>query len=754
MTGLFSTIQRGGNAFVQRHPLFVVAVAAASCVVLARWSGPLGISLALAWGCLGGLLRGWRLGIVWLICCGWTLAVWSWRTEAREGAERTLLQQAPGPREGVLLNNAKGQPSRWTAPVKLTTGEIVQWEGNGDELPVAGSRVRAFGNFSALTPPRNPGEFDRAAWLRNQGVAATFSAYWVKGEVATSRVARLAADFRHGFRTAVTTGLAEDSEEAMVIRAVVIGEPPMDADELVMAFRSSGTLHAFSVSGLHVAMVGSIAWLLLRSVGLPRRWAVLVLLPLIFGYSWLSGNSPPALRSAWMAAVFLGAFVFRRRPDLLNALGAVLLAALLWDARVLFQPGVQLSYGVVAAIAIGAGWGTRCFAWIAREELYLPPTLMSGPQRAWLWFRRKLAQSLGVSLVAGMGSTPLTAFHFGMITPISVIAGIFLVPLVFVLLAAALISAAVFPILPGAAQWLNRGNAYVAKGCVWTAEGFAAIPGGHLQVRHPAEPFLLVYDLERGAGAACFYAPEEGAVLLDCGDAFQFKSRVVPSLRQLGVFPDSVILSHPDGGHLGGGAVVWEMFPVKQALLPVVKSRSETCRSWVNEAPKAGVKLRFADSVRDLPMPDGARLEVLHAPDSQNQNTLADERVAIFRLHWRGRKILFTSDAGMKTELEALANGQDFTADLLIAGRNRSDVSLSDAFLDAVNPQAIIASHADFPLSEKLKSETVDYWRSRGIQVMHQGRSGGVTVTLDDAGALVLEGFADQSRIVLPAKSR
>ena len=61
-----------------------------------------------------------------------------------------------------------------------------------------------------------------------------------------------------------------------------------------------------------------------------------------------------------MAAVFLGAFVFRRRPDALNSLGAVLLATLLWDGRLLFQTGVQLSYGVVAAIIIGASAGGRC----------------------------------------------------------------------------------------------------------------------------------------------------------------------------------------------------------------------------------------------------------------------------------------------------------------------------------------------------------------------------------------------------------
>ncbi len=754
MWAILPNIQRRAGAYEQRHPLFLLAMAAASAVGVAAWNVPFGFVFAGFCGLLGAVLNGWRLGAAWLLCSALAVTVWQWRTQVCMEAERDLLMRPPGLVTGVLLKDAKGQANRWTAVVEVASGEIVRWQGRGDELPVAGSRVSASGAFTPLPKARNPGEFDPATWLKNQGIAANFDASWVHGDVVTSPLARLGADFRSGFREAVTAGLDENAEAAMVIRAVVIGEQPFDADALITAFRSSGTLHAFSVSGLHVAMVGSIAWLVLRSLGVPRRWAVAILLPFIFGYSWLSGNSQPALRSAWMAAVFLGAFVFRRRPDLLNALGAVLLVATLWDGRLLFQPGVQLSYGVVAAIAIGSSWATRTFAWMAKPELYLPMTQMNRRQRAWLWLRKHLAKSLGVSLAAGIGSAPLTAFHFGMITPISVIAGIFLVPWVFVLLSAALISAAFYPWLPDASQWINRGNAYVAKACVLTAQGFAAVPGGHLQLRQPSQPFLLVYDLEHGAGASCFYGGKTGAVLFDCGDAFQFKGLIVPSLRDLGIFPDSVIVSHPDGDHLGGGASVWETFPVKQALLPVLQSRSATFRSWVKDAPKAGVKVRFVENARSLSMPDGARLEILHVPESRNQDTLADERVAIYRLHWRGWKILFTSDAGMKAESLMLASGQDLAADLIIAGRNRSDLSLSDLFLDAVRPQVIIASHSDFPISEKLKPENVAYWRSRGIQVMHQGETGGVSVYIDAAGALRLEGFVDHSQITLSPMAR
>lgn len=746
-----SGIRGRAVVFYERHPLFVVALVAVACVALADQKIAWGAAAGIVLGFGGWSLKGWKHGLAWTLC-GWlAVAGYVSRNEFRKTAEHELIGSAGGEMQGKVLANAQGSRF-WVAPVVLTSGSHagakVQWQGRG-EVPVAGALVKGRGNFAPLPLPRNPGEFDQAAWLRSQGVAAVFDASFSNGEVETSRLARFGAKIRRNFREAVTAGLDEESQQARVIRAIVIGEQPHDSDVLVAAFRNSGTLHAFSVSGLHVAMVGSIGWLILRLLGVPRRWAVLILLPLIFGYSWLTGNSAPAVRSAWMAAVFLGAFVFRRRPDLLNALGVVLLAAMMWDGRLLFQPGVQLSYGVVAAISVGSAWTSPLFSWMAKPELYLPLALMNRWQTGWLNFRRNLAQSLGVSLAAGIGSTPLTAFHFGLVTPISIFAGIVLVPLVYVLLCVALLSVALYPVAPSLAAWVTRANAKVADACVLTAKGFSAIPGGHFQLKQNNKPFLLIYDLEHGAGAACFSGGDEGAVLLDCGDFYSFKRRVLPSLRRLGVTPDSVVLSHPDGGHLGGGAAVWEAFPIRQVLLPVEKSRSPGFRSWLNDAPGAGIKVLQAGKLSSIPLPDGARLEILRTADPNKQNAVADERVAIFRLHWRGWKILLTSDAGISAELALLDAHKDLSADLIIAGHHRGDLSLSDRFLDAVHPQAILASNSSFPIAERLDPRRVSYWRSRGIQVIDQAKSGGVTVSIDDSGALRLEGFADQSVLIL-----
>ncbi len=266
---------------------------------------------------------------------------------------------------------------------------------------------------------------------------------------------------------------------------------------------------------------------------------------------------------------------------------------------------------------------------------------------------------------------------------------------------------------------MNQLNGLVANTCVLAAEGFSAIPGSHFVLRADNRPALLVYDLEYGAGAACFSDGNNSAVLIDCGSRQSFDYVVAPSLRKLAITPDSVVISHPDGGHLGGGPLVWERFPIRQVLLPVERARSPT------------------------------RLEVLHAPDAQAHNALADDRVAVYRLHWRGWKILFTSDAGMGTELRMLDNPTDVAADVIIAGRHRSDLSLCDRFLDAVNPLAIIASNSPYPEGEAILPATIAYWKSRGIRVIDQRESGGVTLRVNEDGKLHIEGFLTDTPVIL-----
>lgn len=743
---------KGFGGFSGRHPLFMAAAVSVSAVLAADRGLAWGLVVAMLWGVAGWFFAGRMKAVAWLLCGALAAGVLCVKKDFREETERELVGSG-GRISARLVGDARGGGGFWEGAVSLRGGKWdgakVWWEGRG-EPPADGSLVEGVGTFVEVRGPRNAGEFDEAAWLRRKGVIAIFQGRTLAVE--TGDFAKWGASIRQGFRTAVTAGLEEDSDQAKVIRATVIGEAPADADELVAAFRNSGTLHIFSVSGMHVAMVGGICWIVLRLLRVRRKHAIPILLALTFGYAWITGNSPPALRSAWMMAVFLMGFVFRREPDLLNSLGAVLLVAMLWDGNLLFQPGVQLSYGVVAAIGAGTAAASRMFAWMGKREEYLPEGMETGWRRWWLAVRRKSAIALGVSAAAWVGSTPLTIWHFGLVTPVAFFATFVLGPMVNAMLGLALLSAMLHPISQEAAGVVNRCNGWIADRCVGAAEFLSGIPGSHFSTRLPGEPELIVFDLPYGDGAACFSGGNEGAVLLDCGGRRSFRTKVMRSLREQGISPDSVVISHPDGGHLGGGSDVWRAFPIRQVLLPVERARSAAYKEWRDGARAEGIKVRLVPGLRDVPMPDGARLEILHAPDAGGVNRQADERVAVFRLHWRGWKILLMSDAGITTETRMLASGEDLSADVVVAGKNAFGPSPGGEFLDAVDPEVIVASHADFPPEERLAPGLADYWRSRGIRVIDQGASGGVTIRIEESGSLILEGFVDGSEIRLPPK--
>ncbi|MGD7651942.1 MAG: ComEC/Rec2 family competence protein, partial [Verrucomicrobiales bacterium] len=587
-----SVAERSGGG-AERRPLFFAALVTVAAVAAAGAGVAWGVLVGVGAGVAGWFCGGWRRAVFWLGCGLVAVVVFAVRDSARRQGERVLLAASGGVARGRVLEDASGSERHWMAPVRLTGGEVgdglkVWWEGRG-EVPVAGAVVEAFGDFEELEGPRNPGEFDRAKWLRGQGVSAVFRPGWARCKVEVGWRARVGAALRRGFRERVTAGLPEDGLEVRVIRAVVIGEKPRDSDALIAAFRESGSLHVFSVSGLHVTMVCGIAWLVLSFAGVTRQWSIPLLVPVAFGYAWLTGWNPPAVRASWMLAVFLGAFGFRRRPDLLNALGAVLLVGMLCDGRMLFQAGVQLSYGVVAAIAVGVSLAARLYGGLAAPEMYLPEDQMNRWQAFWLRLRRWAAGMLGTSTAAAVGSAPLTAWHFGLFTPVSIVAALVLIPTVFAMLWLALAGVAVSFLSVPASHGLNQVNGVLAKFAAGSARWFASLPGGHFKLRGENGPSLLVYDLEYGAGGACFSGGDGAAVLIDCGDANSFQYRVTPSLRSMGVEPDSVVLTHPDGGHLGGGSVVWEAFPVRQVLMPVALSRSPSFGTWVEQGPAAGL---------------------------------------------------------------------------------------------------------------------------------------------------------------------
>ncbi len=710
----------------------------------------LGWLAAVCFSLIIGWLIHWRMAGVTFVLAAVILTHVHYRNALQREGEAWLLKQDPQSVEARLLEDAKGDKGRWHATAeirRLGAHSIkVQWLGAGDPPP-AGTELISHGVFKAMEPERNPGVPDRMAMMRAEGIIGTFRASEMREKRWIGPISEKKAAFKKSFHQSIIAGLDPESTAAKVILAVVIGEKSPNSLGLIRAFFESGTLHAFSVSGLHVTMVGGMLWGLLSLLRCPRRCAIPVIIFSMFGYVWLTGNAPAALRAGWMSAVFLGAFMLRRRPDLLNSLGTVLLFAMLWNPGIIRFPGVQLSYGVVAAIGMGTALARRCFDWIAEKEELLPNSELSWLQTKCLIFREYLANSLAVSLAASVGSTPLAIFHFGVITPVSLFATMFLVFQVFILLAIALISALVHPIWPGGSEFLNRNNAIVADACAWTAGAFAKIPGAWASTNSPSQDTLMIYDLDYGAEAACFASTDGNAVMIDTGGKFSLQSTIGMSLNRLGMRPDSVIFTHTDASHVAPPPLIQEMLPIRQVVLGMPLTKKSVVQDWKNTDPN--IRLINPHRGAIIELGNGAYAEVLLSPHDQTVGSIADDRCLIFMIHWKDWKLLWLSDAGRLSEQALLESGMDLKADLIVAGLHQSDFSLTKPFIDAVAPQVIIIPRLAGSKMDGPRLEQIERLRNPSLQIIDRQQTGGLTLTIDEKGRLVIDGFLDKSTVTL-----
>lgn len=202
-------------------------------------------------------------------------------------------------------------------------------------------------------------------------------------------------------------------EEAGLMKAFMLGMRENIPAHVYRLFRDTGTAHIVAISGLNITLLVSIFVMLLGALRVGRRASFVLSLLLAWFYAFMVGGEPPVVRAAWMSTVFLLAFVIEREQDMLNTLGFALLAMALADPRQLFDVGFQLSFVCVLSIVL-------------ISPMFLLPWVGTQGDTSLL---RWMTEGLIASLAAWAGSAGITAYVFGNLTPIGLLANLPVVPL-------------------------------------------------------------------------------------------------------------------------------------------------------------------------------------------------------------------------------------------------------------------------------------------------------------------------------------
>lgn len=597
----------------------------------------------------------------------------------------------------------------------------------------------------------NPGAFDAQDHALRSGRVARFDADSLRrvgagGGLMRARVRFLEAaeECRRWISLQLTQDIQDDPQTAAVIRAMALGISAEADEEIEDAFRNSGTLHVFAVSGLHVGLLGVIVIAMLQQAGLRRSITLWLTIGVVFAYAFITGWRPSAARAAFMVAMFLAASLADRDSSLQNSLGAAALILLGSDTHQLFMPGFQLSFAVLWVSAAGSTVMMHRLMPLTRLDPFLPPQLAGWRQRAWSNARRWLAGTISVSTAAWLGSLPFILVHFHTITPVAVIANCALVPLSFLCLSTACLSLSAAALhLTGVQIVLNNANWALAKSMVACATWFAGLPGAsfHLQPPHAAAPespvVWRVLELPHGA-AANHLRTGRSHWLFDTGDDAGFRFSVRPYLHASGVNAVAgVFLSHNDVDHVGAARRVVDEFgrPVLFCSTgePGPQDSALTTLRKLAESSSPGA-LRKLEVDQRVPLSGdeslSADVTVLH-PSRQIISPRADDRATVLMLRSGPWRLLWMSDAGWNTEKILCDSAADLRCDVLVRSQHAIDRDMSAEFLLKTSPRVIICGSDLRERETALSDSLLRFTKSHQIELFDTWSDGSVEARFD-----------------------
>lgn len=332
---------------------------------------------------------------------------------------------------------------------RATTGwssdQSVPWQGRvevilpdgGYSLPPPGTPVRVLGRWMTPSSPRNPGERNAIVRARRRGIAGrvivessqhlnVLDASPIRHRHIVDHVRSLTLGLRAEARQVIPE--AASPECASLLAALLLGTREPGFSDVYASFRRVGLAHVLAISGMHLVIVVGGGVVLVRLLTPDPRLEWVVTAVLLTLYVALVPARVPISRAAMMIGIWLATQMTGTRLraiDICAIAGAIILVA---DPGELFMPGFQLSFGVVATMILLTHRLERMLFVRWSERGLANPFSNRG------WSRRWIETSTAASLVAWLASTPLAAFHFGMITPLAAPLSVASGPLVSVLL--------------------------------------------------------------------------------------------------------------------------------------------------------------------------------------------------------------------------------------------------------------------------------------------------------------------------------
>jgi competence protein ComEC len=285
---------------------------------------------------------------------------------------------------------------------------LVRWRGPAQAS--FGDEVRATGK---LVLPRDLPSFDRRAYLAQRNVYIELDATSFDVVSGGGGLRTLPAWLRERCTAALDAALPPP--HAAVLLGIVLGIKQGIPAELQSALIATGLIHLLVLSGLKVAVFARIVRGALTPIlGRFATWPALGLIAL---YALAGGATPAAVRASAMGGLALAAAHLGRPSHVWTSLACTAAAMLGWHPDLAWDVGFQLSFAGTAAIIL-------LTPAITRRVAFLPHVIR---------------EPFAVTCAAQIGTLPMMATDFHVLSPIAPIANALTLPVLPILVAGGLL---------------------------------------------------------------------------------------------------------------------------------------------------------------------------------------------------------------------------------------------------------------------------------------------------------------------------
>ncbi len=586
-------------------------------------------------------------------------------SEALIEPDRISIGGAPAPRLGNLL---------------------VRWR--GPEEAAFGDRIEATGK---LTLPRDLPAFDRRAYLAQRQVYLEVIASSFDIVSTGAGLAGIPGWLRTGYVASLDRALP--APHAAVLLGIVLGVRQGIPTALDNALIATGLIHLLVLSGLKVAVFGRIVQGALQPVlGRHATWPALTFIGL---YALAGGATPAAVRAAIMGGLAITAARLGRPSHVWTSLALTAAAMLGWRPELAWDVGFQLSFAGTAAIIL----------------------LTPGIERRLPRMPAVLREPFAVTCAAQVGTLPMMATDFHVLSPIAPVANALTLPILPALVAAGLLIGplalapelarlAALPLagllayveqvsyvlarVPGAAIAVPRFPAWAGP-AYYSALG-PAIAGAGSRGRRRVVAFATaviapaliaatalgawanappqVSVLSVGDGQAILVRGPHGAILIDAGPSPQrLKDELGAQLPPWQSKLDAVAITAPTLGHVGGFAGLDR--PTATVLIPDAQLTGTLWRTAALEAAARGANIVRASAGSTLRIA-GFTLEILAPESGAPGDVVGAAYLGLRVVAPSGRSFCDLSDLDTDALTVAAARLKGTCTYLLVPGEGRS----------------------------------------------------------------------------------